>query len=127
MVSGATGCVHKTTDDGVTKLAEVLKMRMTDPASEDFRTPGDYHHWAEQWATDSLHVAAARVFPSELAEGCVITDHKLPHPPRHVQSRIVTPATKKQYMQDHKADAEVQLTKAAVRLSDLLNHIHWKP
>ncbi len=118
--------MSKTTDATVTKVADVLKARMDEPAAQAFRTPGDYHQWAEQWATDSLHVAAVRVFPSKLAEGCVLKEHHLPHRSLHVQSRIVTPSSKKQYMQDHRADAEVQLTKAAVRLTDLLNHIQWK-
>ena len=126
MVGGAKGCVGKTTDQAVTNLAEVLTALMIAPVSQDFRTSVDYHHWAEQWATDSVHVAAARVFPSDLAEGCVIQDRKLPHPPIHVQSRIVAPSTKRQYLQEHKDDAEMQLVKAAVRLADLLNHIQWK-
>lgn len=125
MVGGAKGCVSKTTDETVANVAEILKTHMTDPASQELRTSGNYHQWPEQWATDSLHVAATRVFPAQLAAGCVIRDHKLPHPPLHVQSRIVAPSTKKQYMQEHQADAELQLTKAAVRLADLLNHIQW--
>jgi len=43
-----------------------------------------------------------------------------------VQSRIAPPATKKQYLVSHKEDADVQVTKAAVRLTDLLNQIQWK-
>lgn len=53
----------------------------------------------------------------------MILDHKRPHPPVHVQSRVVAPATKQEYLKKHKVDAEVQLTKAAVRLADLLNHL----
>lgn len=88
---------------------------------------GNPHDRAEQWATNSLHVAAGRVFPNTLADGCVIKNHKLPHPPLHIQNRIVAPSIKKQCMQEHKAYAEVQLTKAAVHLADLLNHIQWRP
>ncbi len=124
VVGGAKGCVSKTTDQTVARIADHLKTRMVAPAAQALRSHGDYHRWPEQWATDSLHVAAG-VFPSELASGCVILDHKRPHPPVHVQSRIVAPATKHEYLRKHKADAEVQLTKAAVRLADLLNQLQW--
>lgn len=126
MVAGAKGCKSPTTDEAVTALAELLKTHMADPALQEYRSSGDYHHWAEQWATDAVHVAAARVFPSELDSGCLIRDQKVPHQPIHVQSRIVRPSSKKTYMETHKPDAEVQLVKAAVRLTDLLNHIQWK-
>ena len=126
VVGGAKGCVSKTTDKTVARVADHLKARMQDPASQAFRLQGDYHRWPEQWATDSVHAAAAGVFPSELDSGCVILDSKRPHPPVHVQSRVVAPATKRAYLQEHKADADRQLTKAAVRLADLLNHIQWK-
>jgi len=126
LVGGAKGCVSKTTDKTIARVADHLKARMEDPASQAFRTQGDYHRWPEQWATDSVHVAAAGLFPSELDSGCVILDSKRPHPPLHVQSRIVAPATKRDYLQEHKVDADIQLTKAAIRLADLLNHIRWK-
>jgi hypothetical protein len=109
----------------VTHLAELLKAEMRLAGSESYRTPGDIHHWAEQWATDALQVARTRVFNVELAEGCVIQSEKAPHNPVHVQSRIVTPSSKKRHLLSHKDDAKVQLTKAAVRLADLLNHINW--
>jgi len=89
--------VSKTTDKTVARVADHLKARMQDPASQAFRLQGDYHHWPEQWATDSVHVAAAGVFPSELDSGCVILDAKRPHPPVHVQSRVVAPAPKGAY------------------------------
>lgn len=125
VVGGSKGCVSKTTDKSVARVADHLKARMEDPASQAFRTQGDYHRWPEQWATDSVHVAASGIFPSALDSGCVILDPKRPHPPVHVQSRIVIPATKKDYLEEHKADADIQLTKAAVRLADLLNHLQW--
>ncbi|HNP83198.1 MAG TPA: S1/P1 nuclease [Nitrospira sp.] len=126
VVGGANGCVSKTTDKTVARVADHLKTRMQDPASQAFRLQGDYHHWPEQWATDSVHVAAAGIFPAELDSGCVILDSKRPHPPVHVQSRVVAPATKGAYLQEHKVDADMQLTKAAIRLADLLNHMQWK-
>lgn len=126
VVGGAKGCVSKTTDQTVARIADHLKTRMAEPASQALRSHGDYHQWPEQWATDSLHVAAG-VFPSQLDSGCVIVDPKRPHPPIHVQSRIVAPATKHDYLVTHKAETDRQLTKAAVRLADLLNHLQWGP
>ena len=124
VVGGAKGCVSKTTDQTVAKVAAHVKARMDEPASQALRSQGDYHHWPEHWATDSLHVAAG-IFPSQLDSGCVILDPKRPHSPIHVQSRIVAPATKQDYLQAHKIDADKQLTKAAVRLTDLLNRLKW--
>jgi len=125
-VNGARGCVSPTTSQDVTHLAEILKAEMRSAASETYKTGGDLRHWAEQWATDTLHVARTHVFNIKLAEGCLIKSSKAPHEPVHVQSRIVTPASKRRYVQSHKEAAKVQLTKAAVRLADLLNHIDWK-
>src|SRR5262249_58758385 len=87
---------------------------------------GDYHRGAEKGARDSFHGARAHVFRDELVEGCVIKAQKPPHGPIHVQSRIANPASKQEYLLAHKADAAIQLTKAAVRLTDLLNQIQWK-
>jgi hypothetical protein len=126
IVTGANGCVSPTTDANVAKLASLLKGRMQAPEAQGYHTTGDYRHWAEQWATDSVHVASISVFPAELVEGCVIKDKKPPHRPVHVQSRIADPTTKKEYLLNHKEDAAIQLTKAAVRLTDLLNQIQWK-
>jgi hypothetical protein len=126
VVNGAKGCVNQTKPQDVTHLAELLKAEIRSAGSHDYRSSGDLHQWAEQWATDSLQIAKMRVFDIELAEGCVIQAEKAPHDPLHVQSRIVIPASKKRYLQSHKDDAKIQLTKAAVRLADLLNRISWK-
>lgn len=76
--------------------------------------------------TDALEVARTHVFTIEVAEGCVITSAQAPHDSLHVQSRIVIPQSKKRYLQNHHHAAKVQLTKAAVRLADLLNRMSWK-
>ncbi|WP_447601117.1 hypothetical protein [Nitrospira sp. Nam80] len=110
----------------MTHLAELVKAEMRSSTSESYKASGDLHHWPEQWATDSLYVARTRVFNIELADGCIIRSEKAPHDPLHVKSRIVTPASKTRYLQSHKEDAKIQLTTAAVRLTDLLNHIAWK-
>jgi hypothetical protein len=125
-VNGAKGCVSPTTAQDVTHLTEILKEEMRLPAAWSYRTGGNIHRLAEQWATDALQMAHAHVFNIKLAEGCLIKSKKAPHDPIHVQSRIIVPASKKRYLQSHKEAAKVQLTKAAVRLVDLLNQIAWK-
>ena len=126
VVNGARGCVRPTTDQDVTHLAEMLKADMGSTASWTYKTDGDIRHWPQQWAMDTLQVARTHVFTIKLTEGCVIKSNKAPHDPLHVQSRIVVPSSKKRYLQSHKEAAKVQLTKAAVRLADLLNRISWK-
>jgi hypothetical protein len=126
VVNGAKGCVSPTKPQDVTHLAELLKAEMRSSTSDGYKAGGDIHHWVEQWATDALQVARTQVFNIELAEGCVIHSDKAPHDPLHVQSRIVTPSSKKQSLKSHRDAAKVQLTKAAVRLADLLNNIAWK-
>jgi hypothetical protein len=126
VVNGAEGCVNEKRPQDVTHLAGMLRTEIRSTGSERYKTGGDMHHWAEQWATDSLKVAQAHVFDIELADGCVIRSDKPPHDPVHVQSRIATPKSKKRYLQSHKDVAKIQLAKAAVRLADLLNRIEWK-
>ena len=126
VVNGADGCVSRSAHHDVPQLARSLTIEMSSAGSARYKTEGDIRHWAEQWATDTLKAAQAEVFDIELADGCVIRSDKTPHDPLHVQSRIAIPDSKERYLQSHKDAAKVQLTKAAVRLADLLNHIHWK-
>jgi hypothetical protein len=115
-VNGTRGCVRPITAQDVTHLAELIKAEMRLPAAGSYRTGGNILHWAAQWATDTLQVARAHVFSIKLAEGCLIKSNKAPHDPVHVQSRIVTPASKRRYLQSHKEAAKAQVTKVAVRL-----------
>lgn len=126
VVNGAKGCASHSSPQDVTHLAGILKAESRSAGSARYKTGGDIHHWAEQWATDTLRVARAHVFNIELTDGCVIRSEKAPHDPLHVQSRIARPTSKNRYLQSHKDVAKIQLTKAAVRLADLLNHIDWK-
>jgi len=62
---------------------------------------------------------------ANMIDGCIIRSQRHDRP-LHVQSRILAPPSKAQYLESHKYDAEVQLTKAAVRLEALLRQIQWK-
>jgi hypothetical protein len=56
----------------------------------------------------------------------MIKSDQAPHDPTSCSKSIVTPASKKRYLQNHHHAAKAQLTKATVRLIDLLIHISWK-
>jgi hypothetical protein len=119
VVNGAKGCVSPMKPQDVTHLAELLKAEMRSATSEAYKAGGDIQHWAEQWATDALEVARTHVFTIQVAEGFVIKSDQAPHGPLHVQSRIVTPQSKKRYLENHHHAAKGQLMKATVRLADL--------
>jgi len=86
---------------------------------------GDYHTWAAVWATDSLQqVVAVKAYTVNLASGIKPVDSHT-----HEASVIatITSPTKANYTTTARATATGgQLTKAAVRLADLLNAIAWK-
>ena len=96
------------------KLAAYLKRNVN---MTTWRTPGDYHAWAEQWATDTVHEAllaykgvefkAAKVSASKRLEAL---DAELP----------------KDYEAQQKLRVQTQLAKAGFHLADLLNSIDWK-
>jgi hypothetical protein len=122
LVGGARSCSR--TEKDYRSLARKVVDRMKEGNAARFKTLGDHHRWAEQWATDSLKAAvAARAYGVTLHHGVVHTsDQEEPY----LESRIRTPPRKIQYGVSHLAPVSDQLTKAAVRLADLLNQINWK-
>lgn len=81
------------------------------------RSAGDYHNWAEEWATDSL--AAAREAYSGIAFGPAIVGERgrlrriaITLPPGYDQSQALV--------------ARRQLALAAAHLAELLNALAWK-
>jgi hypothetical protein len=95
----------------------VLSSRLQQMATDQWKTPGDYHQWAEAWATESVHAAAAAYVPikfgQEQAAGGRMSKILIQLPPSYGQNET-------------KVVGE-RLGKAAVRLADLLNSIHWQP
>jgi hypothetical protein len=80
-------------------------------------TAGDYHHWAETWAIESVEVAA-------LAYNGVVFDAATFDPNgRLARISITLPPN---YVEVNRARAAQQLAKAGVHLGRLLNAIHWK-
>lgn len=101
------------------KDASVIASLLEKKVSQDgqgWKSAGDYHHWAEAWATES--VAAARTAYSGIVFGAETPDPKggiksikITFPP-HYDEVCVPIATER-------------LAKAGYHLAELLNAIHW--
>ena len=79
-------------------------------------TPGDYHHWAETWALESVKVA------NSAYAGIRFNSVETMGPENQLWISITLPPD---YHQKSSALAARQLTKAAVRLAQLLDRIRW--
>ena len=106
-------------------LAAGLRTLVTPQAIAAAATPGDHHTWAVAWATDSLEQAVAtNAYTVNLASGIKHVDS---HTHEASVLATITSPTKANYTTAARATATGdQLTKAAVRLADLLNAIAWK-
>jgi S1/P1 Nuclease len=111
-----TELVTKVTHSGeVPVLAADLQKRIAADGA-GWKSPGDYHHWPEAWATESLE--AARMAYSGLVFGAVTPDPKggfrkleITLPPKY--DDVCIPV------------AEQRLSQAAYHLAEILNAIHW--
>jgi hypothetical protein len=101
--------------DQIAELVKVLQARVAaDGAS--WKSAGDYHRWAEGWATEGL--ADARVAYTGIGLGA-----EVPDPKGGIKSiKITFPAG---YDETCVPIAERRLAQAAYRLAELLNAIHW--
>jgi len=89
-----------------------------------FKPTGDHHTWAAAWATDSLHVAAtSKAYEFARANGVVHDNHQ---GELWMSMDLSGAPTKRQYITSHIQIMKDQLSKAGVRLAELLNHIEWK-
>jgi len=96
-------------------LAELLEKRLS-AESPGWASDGDYHHWAEGWATESL--VAARAAYSGITFGALIPDSrggiksiKITFPPHY--DEVAVPL------------AAERLAKSGYHLAEILNAIHW--
>jgi hypothetical protein len=108
-----SGIVEKIAGTDETKLVTVLSGR----EPKGWQTPGDYHTWAEAWATESNHLATDDVF-----SGIKFGPAQMKNAQRIEQIPITLPPG---YVEKNEPVVEDQLAKAGLRLADLLNHIHW--
>jgi hypothetical protein len=105
--------VAGTTDPVV--LAAALE-KMTAAQDSNWRSPGDYHHWAEGWATESL--AAARTAYSGIVFGAETPDKR-----GGIKSiKITLPGN---YDEVCTPIAAERLAKAGYHLAEILNAIQW--
>lgn len=86
---------------------------------QGWKTEGDFHKWAEQWATDSVREAKEVYEP--ITFGAATMDSKNKN--RFISISIMLPAT---YADDESDRARTQIAKAGVHLAQLLNSIDWK-
>jgi hypothetical protein len=97
------------------ELAPVLIKKTADESS-GWKSPGDYHHWAEGWADESL--AAARTAYAGITFGAETPDSK-----GGIKSiKITFPAN---YDQVCTPLAAERLAKAGYHLAEILNAIQW--
>ena len=79
-------------------------------------TPGDYHHWAETWALESVKVA------NSAYAGIRFNSFETMSEPNSLWISITLPAD---YEKKNVPVAGEQLAKAAVRLAQLLDRLRW--
>jgi S1/P1 Nuclease len=79
-------------------------------------TPGDYHHWAETWALESVRVANTAYAAIQLKS------YETMDEPNSLWISILLPPA---YEEQNRVVAAEQLAKAAVRLAQLLDQIRW--
>jgi S1/P1 Nuclease len=95
------------------KLAPYLSNKVDKVA---WKTPGDYHKWAEKWATDSVKQALAAYQGIQFSQAVFNTHQVLK------KLSITLPAG---YETAETDVAAQQICKAGFHLADLLNHIQW--
>jgi hypothetical protein len=111
-----TALVKKITgDEQVAGLAAVLQKRVAKDGAS-WKSAGDYHHWPEAWASESL--PAARVAYTGLVFGAVTPDPK----GGFKKIQITLPP---HYDEDCVPLAEERLAQAAYHLAEILNSVHW--
>ena len=96
-------------------IAAVLGNKLASDGA-GWKSSGDYHHWPEQWASESL--AAARIAFSGITFGAYTPDSR----GGIKRIEITLPA---HYEDTCVPIAEERLAKAGYHLAELLNAIHW--
>jgi hypothetical protein len=80
------------------------------------KTPGHFHGWAEVWVIESVRIATLAYLGIIFQKAEVDAEKKL------LRIDIGMPAN---YLDANRAYAAQQLTKAGVRLAQLLDSINW--
>jgi hypothetical protein len=111
--------VHSTDYNQVAaKIRQALaNQAWTSTHALDLNTSGDYHNWAQAWATEAVGQAAGVYQGVTFGNAVFNSQHKL----RRIQ--ITLPQG---YAGAQSARAATQLTYAGYHLGSLLNSIHWQ-
>ena len=126
LVLVVTGKACTDTQKSAAMLAGKLVTLMKAPSAAAFKMTGDHHTWPAQWASDSLAVAVkSEAYKLTLIRGTIEETAHGSNSERYVDATIKSP-TKAAYVTARVKFAREQLTKAAVRLADLLNAIKWE-
>ena len=118
----AMNCGADVTEEAIDKLATRLRQEMNKPGSKPYKLTGDYHGWPERWATDTLKQAGEKkILDLQLEDGVVQSRSG----EEYLEAKITNP-TRHAYVQKHKDLALAQLTRASMRLGQVLNALDWK-
>ncbi|MDF0642811.1 MAG: S1/P1 nuclease [Nitrospira sp.] len=124
-LAGIRICGRTSVPEDIARLAHLLAKRMTSASTAGYHSSGEHVSWGAHWATDSLKTArATKAYDFVRRNGIVRDSHRAD---ASIRMTIDAPPTKAEYSATHKPVVAAQLTKAAVRLADLLNHLAWKP
>jgi len=124
-LAGISACGKTPTPEDVARLVHRITQRTKLDAASDYHSSGEHFSWAAHWATDSLKTARESKAYKFVRRNGIVRDSHLAD--ASIRMTIDAPPTKADYSTIHEPVVEAQLTKAAVRLADLLNHLAWKP
>jgi hypothetical protein len=88
-------------------------------------TPGDYHAWPEQWASDSMTQANAAYQGISFDKAAYVPDPRKPGKTK-LEISITLPNGTTDYEKNQKARAQAQLHKATIHLAQLLAAIEYQ-
>lgn len=89
-----------------------------------FTTSGDYHHWPEKWAGDSMKQCTAAYAGIQFQSAAYVPDPR--HPGKTMLKIMINlPGGTPQYKANQKGRTKTQLTKSAVHLAQLLSSIKF--
>jgi hypothetical protein len=118
-----TGLVERLAGTDFQQLAAFLtgKMNATWMGSHpgDWSTQGDYHMWAEKWATDSVQAANEVYAGVTFGTATFDTHHRL----QRIEIKFVP--NPQSYVSAHIDRETVQMVEASTHLAQVLNKIKW--
>jgi len=124
-LSGIHACGKTPLPEDVARLVHRIAQRMQSASASGYHPSGEHFSWGAHWATDSLKTARESKAYEFARRNGIVRDGQ--QADASIRMTIDAPPTKAEYSASHEPIVETQLTKAAVRLAHLLNHLDWKP